>query len=224
MCERIYTSEEMKVINKVKQENPRICYYCNKSIPEKDVATIDHKDPVSKGGLTVEENLVIACYKCNQEKDNMTVEEYQIYKQKQQEINNNEVTQFISEMIITYNNSANRQAEIQFQLNEVENKILELQQDIMIGEHNACEGYILNKMLKDLLLEKEKLRTLKLSYNHLNILLGNHRKTLLEVKEKIQNEVNKTNRVYVKRYAISKCKGKRKKSKIVDINKLQIAN
>lgn len=56
------------------------CYYCNKRVlrdlpqhhPNK--ATIDHILPVSKGGTHALVNLVICCYPCNQEKDNMIYE------------------------------------------------------------------------------------------------------------------------------------------------------
>lgn len=100
---------------------------------------------------------------------------------------------------------------------KVDNQIVELQQDIMWGEHNACEGYQLTKMLKELLLRKEELKILKNNYNQLNILFGNHRKTILELKERVINDTNNKNKLFFKKFAIGKCKGK--KSNIVSINR-----
>jgi alcohol dehydrogenase class IV len=78
--------------------------YCGKTIKEENV-TVDHKVPHSKGGLTEESNLAIACYNCNHEKGDMTATEYiqckhnqeqeeqvkeliKYFKQLKQEINN----------------------------------------------------------------------------------------------------------------------------------------
>jgi len=36
------------------------CYYCGQ-----EATTIDHIIPISKGGITSEDNCVVACYKCN---------------------------------------------------------------------------------------------------------------------------------------------------------------
>lgn len=50
------------------------CQYCGKTPPH-DELTIDHVTPRSKGGKSVWENVVLACYGCNLHKSNMTVEE-----------------------------------------------------------------------------------------------------------------------------------------------------
>lgn len=51
------------------------CYYCKKNIIfGKD--TIDHKIPVSRGGTSNIDNLVIACHPCNSGKRNKTDYEY----------------------------------------------------------------------------------------------------------------------------------------------------
>jgi hypothetical protein len=215
MCERKYTASEQTTIDRFKLNHPHVCYYCSNPITVGNVVTVDHKMPVCKGGLTTEDNLVISCLKCNQEKDDMTLEEYLVYKQKQQEINDNEVTQFISEMIRAYNDVSSRGAEISFRCTEVDKKINQLQQDIMLGEHNACEGYKLTMILKELLLEKETLKIMKTSYTHLNALLGNHRKQLLETEKRIHSEINSNNKLFLKKYAVSKCR-----SKVVSINRL----
>ncbi len=58
------------------QRGELICYYCNKGplLKEEDnshpmVATLDHVIPRSKGGGEYDEdNLVVACYSCNNKK------------------------------------------------------------------------------------------------------------------------------------------------------------
>lgn len=49
-----------------------LCYYCHEAVnlvhDDPKQATIDHVRPLSKGGMTVLENLVLACSTCNKEK------------------------------------------------------------------------------------------------------------------------------------------------------------
>lgn len=54
------------------------CYYCGEYGD-----TVDHLVPKSRGGLNTPKNLVCSCKKCNEEKGDMTKEEYEIYKRKQ---------------------------------------------------------------------------------------------------------------------------------------------
>ena len=61
------------------------CYYCGKKNLKEDVnenygkrelsrlATIDHVKPRSKGGTDDEDNLVVACFPCNQRKGDSVV-------------------------------------------------------------------------------------------------------------------------------------------------------
>lgn len=78
MCKRIYTPDETKTMQNVRLMQPHVCYYCKIELKEEDI-TLDHKLPVSRGGETIEENLVIACKACNSEKSDMTEEEYKNY-------------------------------------------------------------------------------------------------------------------------------------------------
>ncbi|KGM94355.1 hypothetical protein Z968_11795 [Clostridium novyi A str. 4552] len=78
MCKRKYTAIEQQAIQNVRETQPHVCYYCHKSLSDKEI-TIDHIQPYSRGGQTTEDNLVIACYHCNKEKSNMNLEEYQQY-------------------------------------------------------------------------------------------------------------------------------------------------
>lgn len=51
-----------------------LCFYCQKKLSLG--GELDHRDPISKGGLDNEANMVLACYVCNKEKHNKTVSEY----------------------------------------------------------------------------------------------------------------------------------------------------
>ena len=50
------------------------CYYCGKELQNKK--EIDHKIPLSRGGLNTIKNLVITCVKCNRSKGSKTDAEY----------------------------------------------------------------------------------------------------------------------------------------------------
>jgi 5-methylcytosine-specific restriction endonuclease McrA len=59
------------------------CFYCGKgplkrqSDSNDDLATLDHVKPLSKGGERFHSsNLVIACYRCNSRKKDLSVEEF----------------------------------------------------------------------------------------------------------------------------------------------------
>jgi 5-methylcytosine-specific restriction endonuclease McrA len=51
------------------------CYYCMRSI-EADYRTLEHKQPLSRGGLHSIANVAMACRECNSAKRNMTEEEF----------------------------------------------------------------------------------------------------------------------------------------------------
>ena len=51
------------------------CYYCG-SKPQ----SLDHYIPRSRGGKTLDNNLVPACLTCNAEKRDMLPEEYRVYR------------------------------------------------------------------------------------------------------------------------------------------------
>lgn len=58
------------------------CWYCGVHPAKRSDWTIDHKDPKSLGGSDDREaNLVLACLKCNREKDDMDVETYRYFLQ-----------------------------------------------------------------------------------------------------------------------------------------------
>jgi len=220
MCERTYTSAEQTIIRNFKLNNPHVCTYCGKHISDKEIITVDHKIPVCKGGLTVPKNLVIACKPCNCDKDDMNVEEYMIYKQKQEEMfDNYEVNHVIDELITIHNNIIKRANEVDNECVSIDKEIVTLQQDIMWSKFNACEGYLLNKKMSELLLRKEELRVLKIGFVHLHTQLGQHKKNIIDTKARIQIEVKSANRMYLKRYAYENCK-KSNKSKVIKVEQL----
>ena len=59
------------------------CAYCSAPVLRRPIlaerwrqATIDHDIPLSAGGTWAWENLVLACYRCNQRKGNLTGAEF----------------------------------------------------------------------------------------------------------------------------------------------------
>lgn len=62
------------------------CAYCQRPMRKKrhkdfcgQEATVDHVVPISRGGGNWKSNLVMACAKCNQDKDDMTGDEYRAF-------------------------------------------------------------------------------------------------------------------------------------------------
>lgn len=56
------------------------CYYCGSELKTPTQMTLDHIYPVSLGGPTIPKNLVPCCRKCNSIKENMTPQQYQVYR------------------------------------------------------------------------------------------------------------------------------------------------
>ena len=56
------------------------CYYCGAILEFKEI-TLDHKTPICRGGKNIQSNLVVACNICNNEKSDMTEEEYLNYRE-----------------------------------------------------------------------------------------------------------------------------------------------
>ena len=55
------------------------CYYCKEKTSKK-FRTLEHKQPLNKGGLHSSNNIVMACLQCNCTKRDMTEEEFNNYK------------------------------------------------------------------------------------------------------------------------------------------------
>ena len=58
-------------------DSERICYICNKQIPDDEIATIDHIVPKSRDRRADSyDNMRCCCSHCNNDKGNMTLSEY----------------------------------------------------------------------------------------------------------------------------------------------------
>src|SRR5882757_5881022 len=75
-----------KVRNRIAEDNSWRCSYCFIKVELKPseseasrLATIDHKIPLSRGGLWKRYNLTCACRGCNEDKGEMTDTEYRYY-------------------------------------------------------------------------------------------------------------------------------------------------
>lgn len=69
----VKTGVKFSKINVCQRDN-FTCQYCSTRLPMSQL-NYDHVTPRSKGGQTVWENIVMSCYKCNDKKADMTVEE-----------------------------------------------------------------------------------------------------------------------------------------------------
>jgi len=56
------------------------CHYCGSEVKTPSKMTLDHIYPVSLGGPTIPQNLVPSCRRCNGIKENMTPQQYQVYR------------------------------------------------------------------------------------------------------------------------------------------------
>lgn len=81
--------EEDNGFKRVRQDANFICWYCGVDTIElqqygRGTSTVDHVIPRSRGGTDDESNLVCSCSVCNQEKADMTLEEYRSFKQERE--------------------------------------------------------------------------------------------------------------------------------------------
>jgi 5-methylcytosine-specific restriction endonuclease McrA len=56
-------------------KNPH-CHYCGNPIASPDEATLDHKQPKSRGGKNSWANIVLSCFRCNNEKGDKSYDDY----------------------------------------------------------------------------------------------------------------------------------------------------
>ena len=62
------------------------CFYCQLSVdvakvqPHPRAPTLDHVTPRSRGGKNTATNRVLACYLCNHQKGDMTLDEFRAYR------------------------------------------------------------------------------------------------------------------------------------------------
>lgn len=77
----VWETEYSREIKKLKDSYGERCYccYCGEPLSRLEM-TADHFTPISRGGLTISENLGICCKSCNLEKGSMTATEYLKYR------------------------------------------------------------------------------------------------------------------------------------------------
>ena len=73
-----------------RMSQPRVCYYCGVSLRKSKPgewtrkvpqATVDHKQPLSRGGKDEPDNWAVCCQPCNTRKGRMTEEEFRKVKE-----------------------------------------------------------------------------------------------------------------------------------------------
>ena len=70
-------TKEIRDRRDVIREDKRICYICNRKIPKKEIATVDHVIPRSRDEFAANKfNLKCCCERCNNDKADMTLIEY----------------------------------------------------------------------------------------------------------------------------------------------------
>jgi hypothetical protein len=75
--ELLVNDRDRKILRKqIIEEAGRICYICNKYIPENEFPTLDHVKPKFILGEDKKENLKCCCKRCNDDKSNKLLNEY----------------------------------------------------------------------------------------------------------------------------------------------------
>lgn len=70
-----YTMEQLRAVVKEALDEHHLCPYCHGPLTTKTFS-IDHADPVSRGGTHTLDNLVVCCADCNNAKGDMTDREF----------------------------------------------------------------------------------------------------------------------------------------------------
>lgn len=154
MCRRKYKAKEVTLMNNIRKSNER-CYYCGCVVKESK-RTIDHKTPLARGGLTQENNLVMSCSNCNNEKGFLTEEEYREYKEIADiKVSENTVVVTLTAVINSYKDIEADARKEKNRLNNINRKIAKIEATIRQSRFSASDGYKLCKMLQDNLMERE---------------------------------------------------------------------
>lgn len=62
------------------------CFWCHTPFTVSNPATVDHIIPHHKGGKLQLDNIVAACFTCNNERGELSFEEYLLKKEKEQNV------------------------------------------------------------------------------------------------------------------------------------------
>lgn len=157
MSKRDYTREEKEIMNKVKQSSNN-CYYCGCKL-NNNQKTIDHKFPMSRGGKTTEDNLVVSCIDCNQDKDSMTEDEFNKFNEIiQKEIDESVSIKYLTTLLMTYKDILDKLEQSKLELKQSYHEINEIQNVIINTKMSASDGYILCRDLQKALIRKNELQ------------------------------------------------------------------
>lgn len=74
MTSRKNTAKHLRMLLK----HHKACYYCKRDFTDKLWPTIDHKQPLSRGGTNAKKNLVACCRECNERKGCLTEAEFKL--------------------------------------------------------------------------------------------------------------------------------------------------
>jgi 5-methylcytosine-specific restriction endonuclease McrA len=73
--------EKEAIFNRKRRIQQGRCYYCQQALTANG-GELDHMHPICKGGTNTDFNLVAACFSCNREKHNKTIDEYRLWMRK----------------------------------------------------------------------------------------------------------------------------------------------
>lgn len=154
MCKRKYTTREVTLMNNIRKSNER-CYYCNDKVGI-NYRTVDHKTPVSRGGLTVGKNLVMSCQKCNSEKGFLTEEEYREYREIADiMVSKNIKVSTLNSLLDSYKAERKLLISERNGLNKINKEIDKLMLTIRDSKLSTSDCYNFCKMLQDNLKERD---------------------------------------------------------------------
>lgn len=154
MCRRKYTTREVTIMNNIRKSNTR-CYYCNEKVGI-NYRTVDHKTPISRGGETIPENLVMSCERCNSEKGFLTEEEYREYKEIADMIVNKNIKVIsLNSLLASYKEERESIISERKGLNKINKEIDKLMLTIRDSKLSESDCYNLCKMLQDNLKKRD---------------------------------------------------------------------
>ena len=148
-------AERNKIVN-FRKGAEKICYICNKKLLESNV-TVDHVIPTSRGGLTESENLAICCKKHNEEKADMTKEEYNLYIRAVDSLfaNNSTLTN-LKNLVKNMEMLLSKQSALKTLLSDLDSKIKDMSRRMIYEDGTQEEELILLREYKSLNREKNR--------------------------------------------------------------------
>ena len=188
MCYSLSWSEK-KLMTNFKNNNKKECGYCGKKLTDAGT-TIDHKNPHSRAGATIESNLILSCKECNTEKSDMNQEEYTDYlKLKEITFNNNIILKELNNLILTYKNIINIYLKNSEEISKLYKDRNEIEKIMRDDTYNASQGFCLCRDMRDTLKslqEKQKVQSNSIrSYDFSR----NNMKNVLEEKANLEKVI-----------------------------------